>query len=636
MRCLGDCARSGGALDNTMVELHGCRIEPWMSSGRLAARHVIAVLASEFVGDSARRESLASRSPGAENTGIATMESLDALDNAMAQEGEDRHVASSVVAPKAALPQTPTRIGRPRGGLLGRARVAMSKSPGGASVSHSDCPTPDSFSSAMAPFDPTEEAGGAAAGKFCAGCKRSPSSPCFLGPGTVTWALPNNRGAWCKDCFGCWRLLYAGKATLVMFGLYSDRPENIGEWEVSWVSYMSLRKEGFDRLSEQQVVARREALGFAAKMCIPMGAFEIVRVKELSAVKPCGFLEGISLTTLATVEDDGRVQRELACMVPAPVGSGASSIERPRDLSWLGYWSRAHISCTKPAEAAELLKDSFGDSEFDLAPGVSSAVSSDPGAGGCKIHQKMKMVLTFARSQAHALSVATWIDLRESFFTSPIMTLTALKAEASAVDVLPVVREVDEWTCGMSQAKLFLKKYRECTKQQKVDRISMLSPALDNLCEFMSDKSLPGYPTLLLLKLKVQFMCGSGRMSDFFGKMADHGLDFLLSLAHGKANIPIESWLRTMIFQRLSEELKALNVQKCDEQRPIFLKDLLETVSILGGLSVAEVIQPLLNDLRSLSVVFEAGVPDSGVKAIDAEKADACLDSPRFGALHSA
>ena len=54
--------------------------------------------------------------------------------------------------------------------------------------------------------------------KGCSGCSRN----CVVGrcwvniDEMIQWALPQQRGLWCRDCFNLWRLCFQSRTTLVM------------------------------------------------------------------------------------------------------------------------------------------------------------------------------------------------------------------------------------------------------------------------------------------------------------------------------------------------------------------------------------------------------------------------------------
>jgi len=65
----------------------------------------------------------------------------------------------------------------------------------------------------------------------CPGCHRSRTTGvCFLtGACPTPWTLPDRKGAWCRDCFNCWRLTYQSKCTLVLFGMWLRSAKNYSE-----------------------------------------------------------------------------------------------------------------------------------------------------------------------------------------------------------------------------------------------------------------------------------------------------------------------------------------------------------------------------------------------------------------------
>ena len=70
--------------------------------------------------------------------------------------------------------------------------------------------------------------------KECLGCIRSAATgTSFFSTVPVSWALPSTRGLWCKDCFNCWRLMYASRCTLVVFGVWLKSASNWQSWELT-------------------------------------------------------------------------------------------------------------------------------------------------------------------------------------------------------------------------------------------------------------------------------------------------------------------------------------------------------------------------------------------------------------------
>jgi hypothetical protein len=118
--------------------------------------------------------------------------------------------------------------------------------------------------------------------KFCAGCGRSQlHSTCYIKRTPIQWGLPDGRGMWCRDCHNCWRLMYAAVSTLVMFAVWLRRPTNATEWEFTLVSFLSLKQEGIERVSEGMVRTRKAMLEFVFRMLsVPTGPFEVMSLGE--------------------------------------------------------------------------------------------------------------------------------------------------------------------------------------------------------------------------------------------------------------------------------------------------------------------------------------------------------------------
>ena len=98
--------------------------------------------------------------------------------------------------------------------------------------------------------------------------------------------LPDSRGNWCKYCHVFWRLLYSSKCTLAMFAILLQTSANFNEWELLLVSYLSLKREGLERITESVVLIRRDYFRFCLRMlCLPETPFEI---KSLADVTTAG------------------------------------------------------------------------------------------------------------------------------------------------------------------------------------------------------------------------------------------------------------------------------------------------------------------------------------------------------------
>jgi hypothetical protein len=92
------------------------------------------------------------------------------------------------------------------------------------------------------------------------GCRRTTSTKCLATESMLGRALPDGRGHLCRDCFNCWRLMYAANCTLIMFGVRLMSEDNLREWEQRLIAYVSLKREGHLHCTAADVYARRDTI----------------------------------------------------------------------------------------------------------------------------------------------------------------------------------------------------------------------------------------------------------------------------------------------------------------------------------------------------------------------------------------
>ena len=140
--------------------------------------------------------------------------------------------------------------------------------------------------------------------KECGGCLRENDAgkeAVDEEPG-VEWGLPDGRGSWCKMCFTLWRIMLKHKLPLSFLYAWLREHDNMIDWNVMIVVYLSLRKEGRERVTKLDIDNRTQALlhccallglplrGFAARVLVddyvPAGCPDVGRL--LSVIMPGG------------------------------------------------------------------------------------------------------------------------------------------------------------------------------------------------------------------------------------------------------------------------------------------------------------------------------------------------------------
>lgn len=193
----------------------------------------------------------------------------------------------------------------------------------------------------------------------CPGCDRDPDGGAFGVKGEVVmWALPEARGLWCKDCFTVWRTVYGCSHSLTVFTMWLKHDSNLTEFQLNLLAYLSLKREGCDKIARETILMRAESLRFCLRLlCLPCGPSIVVPLRDLATgnVKvPEGHrVTGESLLTI--VSGEGPV---LATYVPTSHKTPSPELERPDlELPVLRQLAKAITSC----EDASAFSHFFGE-----------------------------------------------------------------------------------------------------------------------------------------------------------------------------------------------------------------------------------------------------------------------------------
>jgi hypothetical protein len=215
----------------------------------------------------------------------------------------------------------------------------------------------------------------AAAAKRCCGCGRPASSPCLHSPpARLDWGLPEGRGRWCMDCFTVWRLMYAESTCTLeaLPGHLGKSSENLAAWELTLLSWWTLKREGLGRISRQAVIQRRAAAEFILDaLCLPAAACE---VQLLATLGPTAAENPRLLTTVVRRRPDGTEERAAGYLAPqrlrlaaAETRKGQSLMQRPDSEGALRQPLGSRGWMLLDENEAQLVTARFGAQEVDEA-----------------------------------------------------------------------------------------------------------------------------------------------------------------------------------------------------------------------------------------------------------------------------
>lgn len=482
---------------------------------------------------------------------------------------------------------------------------------------------------AVAPGDPFDDPGD----KDCNGCGRNAIiGQCWYLGGVVTWALPKARGSWCKDCYGCWRLMLSTHTTLIGLVVWLRSPRNFSEWEVLLASYVSLRREGSERITEVMVLQRRATIEFVVKlMGLQLTKGTLVRLTDMH---PAKMVDASKLVDMgAVVVPDSPIQRCLGYWCDDMPASSSTSVAKPGVQHCMFSW-RATLH-TEVAEDRDIIKTQWP--EVDAGQGVASSQLAVPSPAS-QPKTAAKSLVDWVRSQLAPYATSTWESVKESAYTSIFAKIAALQTELAAGGDDAQVSVLNNWSNALAQAKVFTKKYRLYIKRKKPHLLHTLHPYLDEWVSFMLDEGIVVHNDLLLLRLKVRFVCGGAdeTWSESMAVLVTMGFFDVLAAIPADVSLTPDGWARACLLMRFSMDFENMDVTDVEVQRVVCEKSTTEIIAVFEASPLRQTLCKVIEDLDAVQTMCRAGLEQFTVTAAQATKAAALLADARFTLMRGA
>lgn len=294
--------------------------------------------------------------------------------------------------------------------------------------------------------------------KHCHGCGRSClSGVSWTNPGEpLHWGLPNRRGLWCRDCFTVWRLRFAPRFKLITMPTYfHNKSPVLTEFELGLVSFISLRREGSERITEQRLNDRMEMITWVLQAFgLPLHAFMVVPISEVTNVS--------SPSQLVTVKVNGSLQ--VGAMMPQAAIGSAIGIPRPVNEYCVALKSRGVLLSNEASDSTRVA-DLCGAQSSAIAV-LTHRIDSEPAMSDMTKSEKkasnmVKTSIAAAALLLHSFASADWEDLKEASFSKPMQSLIDAKMEAAHEQLEVYIKEAEAWHTAFGALKLFVKRYRE-------------------------------------------------------------------------------------------------------------------------------------------------------------------------------
>ena len=476
--------------------------------------------------------------------------------------------------------------------------------------------------------DPTTE-------RHCVGCYRGQrSGVCFWSKSVISWAVLDGRGHWCKDCHNLWRVLLRETTSLALLGPSLSHPANRSSWWLHLVAYISLRKEGSERITRPALLARVDAFYFyETKMCMPPLPVIVmplqVYVRNMDTDEMLEKVNPSRLCTMFTGDDD---QPCLGYFVDESVVKAHNShvLQRPRSGS-----QASPGSC-----ALRLWSNSPGDRDTIRAMAcgnVAAAASSDWHGGEAEIgevssplatpeHKLRAKVQQLHESMCKMLS--DWFtsrqweaDIKESLFTPFSHKLSCARTEAAARSDEQTVRKVDEWLRGWQVGKTFARHFRDwCRRpkmQQDLGKLAGMADSLQKFCDFLSSigirRSQCRSLQLHLLYVSVvsdyfeRNLSWPQSWNKFFHDKEDVATTFA-GFTKDTETPSFEPWLRGLLFLVLAHKISTCpldEVVALPEKLLLSIQETQKCIALFGDKHGCKQ-EALLHDLEMLTRLCEA------------------------------
>lgn len=473
--------------------------------------------------------------------------------------------------------------------------------------------------------DPTEK-------QPCPGCKRLyGQSGCFIAGGLVQWSLPGGRGAWCRECFNLWRICFQPHCKLFAMHDWLLTSSNYDEWELCFAAYVSLKREGVERVTELSILGRKSAIEFALRLLsLPSAPFEVMPLDCVPHETP---LQASRLVTLVTGEGVAQ-QRILGYMADANPASPEAGIlvRRPGDHTTIGWQRRSVLRVSSDQSTNSLNR--FG--EDAMAGCLVQETVVIPEKKGCKDVQTPANSLTsWAISSLRPYETSEWATMKESTLSPTIAKLDTLAVEAGTMGN-SAAESLEQFAKALTKANIFIRKHSQFARAPKLTNLIALEPYMGAWVDFLRAQGLAPHFTMVLLRLRADFSGSKDKgIAERFKQIADAGLGKVLADIPDRFEPQPDAWLRSTLFAFVADLVERLNVQDVESKRSELQQEMQSIAKMASAMTCADKIQDFIADVGHLQVVFASGGDFGAVSANDAARAKEALKTTRFGLLRT-
>ena len=471
----------------------------------------------------------------------------------------------------------------------------------------------------------------------CPGCSRTCDEglDCVTPCTPVAWALPDNRGAWCKGCFSVWRTKYSTSMSLSIFGAWLSKGTNGEDFLLHLIAFFCLKAEGVDKITAALLTGRAESLKIALRLLgLPVSPCTVVALQDIVdkkvPVPPDWAPTGGALCTIRASDGD-----RVAVYVPQCPRSETILLDRPIDFMPL-----LRSTVAGSPHDVELLQTMFEDFKApNIAQNQSSASSLAIVPYGSqhvqtKLEIKCECAIGLCKNALAKFAEQDWAEIfKESMLTIPLQKICSLGTEARSSGQQRVIDLSSSWIDGMTASQTFLKRQRAFTKaKSKHSKLHILMPNIQHLVKFLRDQELGVASTLGLLEVKVEFfnkLEGSVKHGVVFPAV-QHVLELglpslmkdMIRASADHSRFSSQSWLRALVLDGFEQAIAYWPSADLATQVPVWLHDVASVAEALAQQQPSfGDIEAFLQDIGALHVLLEAASTPPRASAARARQA---------------
>ena len=342
----------------------------------------------------------------------------------------------------------------------------------------------------------------------CLGCKRRFTlDMCFVNEDSlVPWMHKDGSGQWCTPCVAVFRIMHwSTYPSLVLFeSVFLADSKNFVRWTYECIAYASLAREGNGCIRAGDIMNRSDHIKWILKMLnLPISPWVIMTLTEAVPDRGLAAIDPSRLVTLRSPSNGDC----LAVILEEGERDETHMLERPRPAEGVAHMPEMNLLQSANREDAAILSQmATGKSNPETC---ATLVVYQSAAEVVKTPMviKTEAMLKLAKEVLVVFSKGSWTKTLESSLKQPRQKIIAHAADVNALGDTELMPVMERWSKGMTNAKTFLKHYRDYQKAKYSNQklISFGAIVTETITFFDKEGILVAH-SLRLLGLKVKFL----------------------------------------------------------------------------------------------------------------------------------